>query len=178
MDTARRADVETNGRTSRAKDAAMIPSNAPRAVPTPTAPTAARAGAALAALALAGLAPVPAAAHAVLVASVPTVGGSVDAGPVAITLRYNSHVDRGRSKITLLRSDSTAERLAVEAAGPPDQLAAAATLAPGAYTLRWQVLATDGHITRGDVAFTVILPAGATAPAPGAGPASARTAGN
>jgi methionine-rich copper-binding protein CopC len=29
-------------------------------------------------------------------------------------------------------------------------------LAPGAWRLRWQVLATDGHITRGDIAFTVL----------------------
>ena len=26
---------------------------------------------------------------------------------------------------------------------------------PGDYVLHWQVLATDGHITRGDVPFTV-----------------------
>ena len=135
-------------------------------------PTASRVRAVLAMAALAGpgLVPAVAAAHAVLVASVPATGGSVDAGPVAVTLRYNSRIDRGRSKVTLLRPDNTAERLAVESDGPADQLVTAATLAPGAYTLRWQVLAIDGHITRGDVPFTV-------AP-PGAGPAPARTAGN
>ncbi len=152
-----------------------------RAVPA-LAPTASRVRAVLvlAALAGPGLVPAVAAAHAVLVASVPATGGSVAAGPLAVTLRYNSRIDRGRSKITLLGPDSTAERLAVEADGPADQLAAAATLAPGAYTLRWQVLAIDGHITRGDVAFTVAprdegLP---DAAAPGAGPAPARTVGN
>jgi len=31
-------------------------------------------------------------------------------------------------------------------------------LAPGAHVLRWQVLAIDGHITRGDVPFTVVAP--------------------
>ena len=36
-----------------------------------------------------------------------------------------------------------------------DRLDTKATLQPGAYTLRWQVLAIDGHITRGDVPFTV-----------------------
>jgi methionine-rich copper-binding protein CopC len=34
-------------------------------------------------------------------------------------------------------------------------LRATLTVAPGAYVLRWQVLAVDGHITRGDVPFTV-----------------------
>ena len=31
-----------------------------------------------------------------------------------------------------------------------------AGLKPGAYKLQWQVLASDGHISRGEVAFTVI----------------------
>jgi hypothetical protein len=31
-------------------------------------------------------------------------------------------------------------------------------LTPGVYVLRWQVLAIDGHITRGDVPFTVMEP--------------------
>jgi methionine-rich copper-binding protein CopC len=31
-------------------------------------------------------------------------------------------------------------------------------LAPGQYRLRWQVLAIDGHLTRGDIPFTVKAP--------------------
>jgi methionine-rich copper-binding protein CopC len=34
-------------------------------------------------------------------------------------------------------------------------LLARADLSPGAYSVRWQVLAVDGHITRGEVPFTV-----------------------
>ena len=133
----------------------MTPSKAPRAAPS------------LATLSLAILLAVPglARAHAVLVASVPPAGGTLPPGPLAVDLHYNSRIDRARSKVTLLRPDGTAERLAVDAPGPADQLLAAATLEPGDYTLRWQVLAVDGHITRGDVPFTV-----AAAPA--------RTAGN
>jgi len=41
---------------------------------------------------------------------------------------------------------------------PPDILAAHLDLTPGSYVLRWQVLAVDGHITRGDVPFTVTVP--------------------
>jgi methionine-rich copper-binding protein CopC len=37
-------------------------------------------------------------------------------------------------------------------------LTATVTLTPGTYVLRWQVLAIDGHITRGDVPFTVTEP--------------------
>jgi methionine-rich copper-binding protein CopC len=39
--------------------------------------------------------------------------------------------------------------------GPDDMLSARAVLARGRATVRWQVLALDGHITRGDVPFTV-----------------------
>ena len=38
----------------------------------------------------------------------------------------------------------------------PDTLESRATgLKPGAYKLHWQVLASDGHLNRGDVNFTV-----------------------
>ncbi len=157
----------------------MTPKKAPRAVRTRAA------SALLAGLALAATtaAPRDAFAHAVLVASVPQTGGSVPAGTLAIALHYNSRIDRVRSKVTLVRPDGTAERLSVDPAGPADQLTAAATLAPGAYTLRWQVLAIDGHITRGDVPFAVAPQAGAGDVAPQAGadsvtPPPARTAGN
>jgi methionine-rich copper-binding protein CopC len=41
----------------------------------------------------------------------------------------------------------------------PDVIGArAAGLPPGAYRLRWQVLAIDGHITRGDIPFRVVAP--------------------
>jgi len=36
-----------------------------------------------------------------------------------------------------------------------NNLNAHATLKPGSYTLRWQALAPDGHITRGEIPFTV-----------------------
>jgi len=42
--------------------------------------------------------------------------------------------------------------------GPPDLLTTTAALSPGGYVVRWQVLAVDGHITRGDVPFTVTGP--------------------
>lgn len=97
----------------------------------------------------------PAWAHAVLVDSVPALAGHVPAGTVAVHLHYNSRVDRARSRITLTRPDRSQMVLPISPDGAPDALESTATLVPGAYTLRWQVLATDGHITRGDVAFTV-----------------------
>jgi methionine-rich copper-binding protein CopC len=104
------------------------------------------------------LGPVPAFAHAILVDSVPAPQSHVPAGRLAISLRYNSRIDAERSKVTLTGPDGTTERLEIASPGRPDMLRAEAMLRPGEYVLRWQVLAVDGHITRGDVPFTVTEP--------------------
>jgi hypothetical protein len=96
----------------------------------------------------------PSRAHAILVESHPAVGGNV-AGDVQMRLRYNSRIDRKRSRLTLTGEDQSVTVLPILPDGTDDVLMARLTLRPGHYTLRWQVLAVDGHITRGDVPFTV-----------------------
>jgi methionine-rich copper-binding protein CopC len=90
----------------------------------------------------------------------------VHAGHLDVTLRYNSRIDAPRSKLTLIRPDGSAQRLDSSGADTPDVLKTALDLPPGDYTIRWQVLATDGHITRGDVPFTIDTPAAASASKP------------
>lgn len=97
-------------------------------------------------------------AHAILEASEPNAGDKVPSGPIALKLRFNSRIDRTRSRVTLTRSDQTKTTPPIDPEGPPDLLTTTVTLLPGAYVLRWQVLAVDGHITRGDVPFTVTEP--------------------
>ena len=110
---------------------------------------------AVAALALVGaLLPSPVLAHAILLSSSPAAGGTVAAGPAEMTLRFNSRIDRARSLLRLTRPDRSQSTLPIADDGPPDVLTTRAELAPGRYSLRWQVLAIDGHITRGDVVFT------------------------
>ncbi|HLY57677.1 MAG TPA: copper resistance CopC family protein [Stellaceae bacterium] len=97
----------------------------------------------------------PAAAHAILVESTPAVDSTVAGPSVAFSLRYNSRIDKARSRLTLTAPDKSETVLTISPDGPEDILASEAELTPGAYRLRWQVLAIDGHITRGDVRFTV-----------------------
>ena len=102
------------------------------------------------------LVPAAASAHAILVASTPAAGASVAAGRVDMTFRYNSRIDRARSRLTLTDPDHGPSILKIMPAGQADTLQTSAELTePGAYVVRWQVLAIDGHITRGDVPFTV-----------------------
>lgn len=102
--------------------------------------------------------PAAARAHAILEESTPPIGGSVKAGPIDLTLRYNSRIDRGRSRLVLIREDKTRDTVVIAPDTPPDIIAARVDLAPGSYIIRWQVLAVDGHITRGDIPITVTAP--------------------
>ncbi len=96
----------------------------------------------------------PASAHAILIDSTPAPLGHVPAGRLALVLRYNSRVDAGRSKLVLQHAGDEI-RVAQTAGDTPDVLRAALEVTPGDYVVAWQVLATDGHITRGRVPFTV-----------------------
>jgi methionine-rich copper-binding protein CopC len=98
----------------------------------------------------------PARAHAIIVAAKPA-GGAVVTGPsLAIELRFNSRIDRERSRLSLIGPNASTRVLRIDDGTAPDTLTATAKgLQPGAYRLRWQVLSVDGHITRGDIQFTV-----------------------
>ena len=99
------------------------------------------------------------AAHALVIESSPAIDGNVVGPQVDITLRFNSRLDHQRSRLTLIGADGTEHRLTLSPADAPDILQAKATdITPGAYKLRWQVLAVDGHITRGDIPFRVTQP--------------------
>ena len=99
---------------------------------------------------------VPAVAHAVLLESSPALKSAVSGPDVPVKLRFNVRIDALRSRLTLIHPDGSAQALEISKQTPADTLSAEATgLATGAYRLRWQVLASDGHITRGEIPFTV-----------------------
>ena len=97
----------------------------------------------------------PAQAHAILVDSQPAALAIIPAGEATFRLRYNSRIDSARSRISLVRAGAADTVLPLGRDDPPELLTTRAVLDAGAYTLRWQVLAIDGHITRGDLPFTV-----------------------
>lgn len=98
-------------------------------------------------------------AHAVLLESSPALKSSISGPDVPLRLRFNVRVDAARSRLTLVDPDGSLQTLEISRQDPPNMLSAQARgLRPGMYRLRWQVLASDGHITRGEIPFTVVRP--------------------
>jgi copper resistance protein C len=105
---------------------------------------------------LAAVTPRAALAHAVLLSSSPQKNAAVNGPDITINLKYNSRVDGARSSLSLLKPDGTVERIDGLTQPAADSLSATGhKLTKGAYVLRWQVLSSDGHITRGVVPFQV-----------------------
>ena len=95
-------------------------------------------------------------AHAVLVASEPAANATVPGPDVTLALHFNSRIDNKLSKIILVDPDQGQHSLTLETQAEPQTLNAQARgLRPGTYQVRWQVLASDGHITRGQYTFNV-----------------------
>jgi hypothetical protein len=102
------------------------------------------------------VAPKLAFAHAVLVASTPAANTTVKGPEIAIHLKFNSRIDGERSRLYLVNSSGKSQMLTLTPQDAPDTLGAKSVkLNAGAYTIRWQALAADGHITRGEIPFTV-----------------------
>lgn len=94
--------------------------------------------------------------HAVLKDSSPAMNATVTGPDVPIRLHYNVRVDPALSKLELLNPDQSTTSLTIGKQSAPDTLTSEVKgLKPGAYKIRWQVLAPDGHITRGEVPFKV-----------------------
>jgi methionine-rich copper-binding protein CopC len=95
-------------------------------------------------------------AHAIIVESTPTVNEVISGPVLEIKLRFNVRIDGGRSKLTLMFPDGTVHAVDLPRQSSPDSLSATLSqLVPGSYKLHWQVLASDGHITQGDIPFRV-----------------------
>ena len=105
------------------------------------------------------LSPSSSQAHAVLMESSPALKSSVSGPDIPLKLRFNVRIDAARSRLTLVDPDGGLQALEIHELDGPNTLSAEAKgLRPGVYRIRWQVLASDGHITRGEIPFTVVKP--------------------
>jgi methionine-rich copper-binding protein CopC len=104
---------------------------------------------------MAGVAPAVRA-HAILLHASPAPKGTVSGPELKVELKFNSRIDAKRSRVTIVMPDKSTKALAHETSSSADTLSARGHgFAPGEYRLKWQVLSSDGHITRGEHPFTV-----------------------
>ena len=95
-------------------------------------------------------------AHAIIVGAQPAMNSIVARGELEIRLDFNSRIDQKRSRLSLQRPDGGEVAVALAPGGASGVLAGRAQVAgEGRWKLRWQVLSLDGHITRGEVSFSV-----------------------
>jgi hypothetical protein len=94
--------------------------------------------------------------HAIVLSATPGLHETIHGPDVPIKIRFNSRIDPKRSRLTLFASDGKQTALGIADASSGESLISEARgLKSGAYVIRWQVLAVDGHITRGQVQFRV-----------------------
>jgi len=101
----------------------------------------------------------PALAHALVVTSLPAASGTVVGPQFELRVQFSDRIDKKRSKLSLADASGRSYPIEPIEVESPDTLAGrVAGLAAGRYRLLWQVLAVDGHITRGEIPFTVTAP--------------------
>jgi copper resistance protein C len=99
----------------------------------------------------------PAAAHAIVLESIPGNEAVVAASPNRVTLRFNSKIEKRLTRVTLASGRATPKAVSVANDGPePDRVVIPLDpLPPGRYVIRYKVLSADGHTTEGALRFTV-----------------------
>ncbi|MBI5615508.1 MAG: copper resistance protein CopC [Gammaproteobacteria bacterium] len=99
-----------------------------------------------------------AAAHAKLVRAKPAAEAELGASPKAVTLWFNETPEADFSNVKVL--DAAGQVMAEGAPVPTKdqkalELTLSATLPPGRYTVRYRVIAVDGHVLEGSFTFRV-----------------------
>jgi methionine-rich copper-binding protein CopC len=95
-------------------------------------------------------------AHAVVVKAIPTDRATLSKVPPEIALQFNATLEKKLVHLKLERADGSSQRLTDIAPEPAVvRCTLPQDLIPGAYTLKYKVLATDGHATQGVLRFTL-----------------------
>jgi copper resistance protein C len=96
-------------------------------------------------------------AHAKLVSSSPAANQTVTPPPTSLTLKFSESIEVRFAQVTLSDASGTAVKTGSVTQDPGDRailiVPLAAPLADGQYTVSWQVVAADGHKTKGTYHF-------------------------
>ena len=120
-------------------------------------------------LVLAALAVAPATAlaamHLRLVRAEPAVNGTITRPPTVIRLVFSQQPELATTSVRLRGPDSAQIALGPVRRDTAGNVGVAAEIrgktGPGRYTVSWRTMARDGHVMRGEYAFTVVPQAGA-----------------
>ena len=98
-------------------------------------------------------------AHGILLESIPEQNAVLHEYPVKVVLRFNASLEPSMTHVVLEDMNRNVTTL------HPTQESSVAKivmdippLKPGVYHVRYQVLATDGHLTEGFIRFTLLSP--------------------
>ena len=106
-----------------------------------------------------------ASAHDVFISSTPANGSTLTSAPTAITLTFEEPPTTSGLAVALTAPDGTVSTLVPTLSGDVVTAPVTGTLAPGAYTVAWRVVADDGHPLTGTLTFTLAEPSPSAASA-------------
>lgn len=118
-------------------------------------PLARRAFAVLPGLLLALAITAPVFAHVDLVTSSPKDKAVLETPPTKVTLTFSEGLDAGKSSFRLISAGTGVGIGKADDGGGKTMTLDGLALTPGAYEIMWTAAATDGHIARGTLTFTV-----------------------
>jgi len=92
-------------------------------------------------------------AHAKLVSSSPAANQTVTPPPTSLTLKFSESIEVRFAQVTLSDAGGTAVKTGSVTQDPGDRAILIVPLADGQYTVSWQIVAADGHKTKGTYHF-------------------------
>lgn len=100
-----------------------------------------------------------ASAHPRLLKSTPAADSRTSSPPRQVTLSFNESLDLALTRVSLHHGEMAVQLDSLRLVAGDDKSVTATvvgTLAPGRYTVRWQVTGDDGHPVRGAFSFDVL----------------------
>ena len=95
--------------------------------------------------------------HGVLLESSPTHGSVLRTSPDRVVLHFNAILEPSITQVNLIDLQEVLTPLGVTNGSSMNTVVAEVPpLQPGVYNVQYKVLATDGHVTKGSIRFTIM----------------------